>query len=76
MKKIARKALEKKLHTAIESVLKKNKAEAKKKTEKAVNKSIKRIAKKTDIKKKSVAKKTKITGLKSSKIQTGTAANV
>ena len=57
MKKLARKALEKKLHTAIEKVLKDNRAETKNKTEKAVNKSIKRIAKKTDIEKKSIAVK-------------------
>ena len=55
MKKTNRKALEKKLHTAIENVLKDNKAASKNKTEKAVNKSIKRIAKKTDLKKISVA---------------------
>lgn len=59
MKKIKRDELEKKLHTAIEKVLKDNKAESKNKTEKAVNKSIKRIAKKTDIKKIRVAAKKK-----------------
>ena len=55
MKKLQRKVLEKKLYSAIENVLKDNKAESKNKTEKAVNKSIRRIAKNTDIKKTSVA---------------------
>ncbi len=68
MKKTKRKALEKKLHIAIENVLNDNKAESKNKTEKAVNKSIKRIAKKTDIKKISVGvnenKKTSLNGVK------------
>lgn len=77
MKKIKRKALEKKLHTAIEHVLKNNKAESKNKTEKAVNKSIKRIAKNTDIKKISVAaKKNKKSGLNGVKIKTDTVAIV
>ena len=57
MKKIKRKALVKKLHSAIEKVLKDNKAESKNKTEKAVNKCIRRIAKKTDLKKINVAQK-------------------
>ena len=60
MKKIARKALEKKLHTAIEKVLKDNRAETKNKTEKAVIKSIKKIAKKTDLKIIVAAKKKKV----------------
>ena len=77
MKKIVRKALEKKLYNAIENVLKDNKAESKNKTEKAVNKSIKRIANKTDLKKKRVAaKKKKGTGLKSRKNQTAAVAKV
>ena len=77
MKNIARKALEKKLYRAIENVLKDNKAETKNKTEKAVNKSIKRIANKTDLKKKSVvAKKNNGTSLKSRKIQTAAVAKV
>lgn len=77
MKKLKRKALEKKLYSAIENVLKDNKAESKNKTEKAVNKSIKRIAKKTDIKKISVAaKKNKKTSLNDVKIKTDAVANV
>ena len=68
MKKLKRKALEKKLHSAIENVLKDNKAKSKNKTEKAVNKSIRRIAKNTDIKKISVAvkknKKISLNGVK------------
>ena len=60
MKKIKRNALEKKLHTAIEKVLKDNKAETKNKTEKAVIKSIKKIAKKTDLKITVAAKKKKV----------------
>lgn len=50
MKKIARKALQKKLHIAIEKVLKDNSAASKNKTEKAVVKSIKKIVKKTELK--------------------------
>jgi len=50
MKKSARKTLEKELHTAIEKVLKENGATIKNKTEKTVNKSIIKIAKKTDLK--------------------------
>lgn len=77
MKKLKRKALEKKLYSAIENVLKDNKAESKNKTEKAVNKSIKRIAKKTDIKKISVAaKKNKKTSLNDVKIKTDAVAIV
>lgn len=68
MKKLQRKALEKKLYSAIENVLKVNKAESKNKTEKAVNKSIRRISKTTDIKKINVAakenKKIKLNGAK------------
>jgi len=60
MKKIKRKPLEKKLHTAIEKVLKDNKAETKNKTEKAVIKSIKKIANKTDLKITVAAKKKKV----------------
>ena len=54
MKKKERKVLKGKLLTAINKVLKDNKDELKSKTEKAIKKSIKQIAKKTDIKKKSV----------------------
>lgn len=49
MRKLARKVLERDLHTAIEKVLKDNKAETKIKTEKVVIKSIKKIAKNTDL---------------------------
>ena len=59
MNKKERKALKEKLCTAIEKVLKDSKAELKNKTEKAVTKSIKQIARKTDIKKKSVSTKKK-----------------
>ena len=70
MKKLKRKALEKKLHSAIENVLKDNKAESKNKTEKAVNKSIRRIAKNTDIKEVGVsAKKNKKVRLNNGKIK-------
>lgn len=48
MKKEARKILKVKLLTAINKVLKSNKAELSDKTEKAVKKSIKHIAKKAD----------------------------
>ncbi len=68
MKKKERKALKEKLHTAIEKVLKDSKAALKNKTEKAVFKSIKQIAKKTDIKKNISTKKD--AGLNSDKIKT------
>ena len=75
MKKINRKLLEKKLHTAIGKVLQDNEAESKNKTEKAVNKSIKRIAKKTDIKKINVAvKQNKNPSLNGVKIETDAVA--
>ena len=54
MKKQERKVLRGKLLTAVNKVLKDNKDELKKKTIKAINKSIKQIAKKTDKKKKVV----------------------
>ena len=57
MKKTERKALEKKIHTAIEKILKVSKAILKKKTEKAVNKSIKKIVKKVDKNKNDTAAK-------------------
>lgn len=52
MKKKERKVLKGKLLTAIKKVLKDNKDELKNKTAKAIKKSIKRIALKTDKKKK------------------------
>ncbi len=77
MKKLQRKALEKKLYSAIENVLKENKAESKNKTEKAVNKSIRRISKTTGIKKINVAaKKNKKLSLNGGKINTDTVAIV
>jgi uncharacterized membrane protein YgaE (UPF0421/DUF939 family) len=48
MKKTERKVLRAKLLTAVKKVLKENKDELKDKTIKAINKSIKQIAKKTD----------------------------
>lgn len=60
MKKIARKALEKKLHIAIEKILKDNRAETKNKTEKAVVNSIRKIARKTDLKITVAARKKKV----------------
>ena len=59
MKKAERKVFEKKLQIAIEKVLQDNNAETKTKTEKAVVKSIKKIAKKTDLKITIAAKKKK-----------------
>ena len=77
MKKLQRKVLEKKLYSAIENVLKDNKAESKNKTEKAVNKSIRRISKTTDIKKINVAvKKNKKASLNGAKIKTDAVAIV
>lgn len=57
MKKKERRVLREKLLTAIKKVLKDNKDDLKNKTEKAILKSIKQIAKKTDKKKKVVLKK-------------------
>lgn len=57
MKKAERKVLRGKLLTAVKKVLKDNKDELKDKTLKAINKSIKQIAKKTDKKKIVVAAK-------------------
>lgn len=57
MKKIDRKVLEQKLYVAIEKVLTVSKAVFKNKTEDAIHKSIKKIAKKVDLKK--VGSKTK-----------------
>ena len=57
MKKKERKVLKGKLLTAIKKVLKDNKDELKNKTEKAIKKSIKQIALKTDKKKKIVLAK-------------------
>jgi len=51
MKKKERKVLQGKLLVAVNKVLKDNKDELKQKTIKAINKSIKQIAKKTDKKK-------------------------
>ena len=51
MKKEARKKLEKILYVAIEKVLVESKVELKNKTENAIHKYIKKITKKTDIKK-------------------------
>jgi hypothetical protein len=51
MKKTERKVLRGKLLSAVTKVLKENKDELKNKTIKAINKSIKQIAKKTDKKK-------------------------
>jgi hypothetical protein len=59
MKKQDRKVLRGKLLTAVKKVLKDNKDELKKKTIKAITKSIKQIAKKTDKKKKVVVAKPK-----------------
>ena len=57
MKKKDRKVLKGKLLTAINKVLKDNKDELKSKTEKAIKKSIKQIARKTDKKKEIVPAK-------------------
>jgi len=57
MKKIDRKVLEQKIYVAIEKVLTVNKAVFKNKTEDAIHKSIKKIAKKVDLKE--VVSKTK-----------------
>jgi hypothetical protein len=57
MKKIDRKVLEQKIYVAIEKVLTVNKAAFKNKTEDAIHKSIKKIAKKVDLKE--VVSKTK-----------------
>ena len=57
MKKKERKVLKGKLLIAIKKVLKDNKDELKNKTEKAINKSIKQIALKTDKKKEIVTEK-------------------
>ncbi len=57
MKKNQRKVLRGKLLTAVKKVLRDNKDELKDKTIKAINKSIKQIAKKTDKKKKVVSAK-------------------
>ena len=57
MKKKERKVLKGKLLTAINKVLKDNKDELKSKTEKAIKKSIKQIARKTDKKKEIVPAK-------------------
>ena len=57
MKKKERKVLKGKLLTAINKVLKDNKDELKSKTEKAIKKSIKQIARKTDKKKEIVLAK-------------------
>ena len=57
MKKTEQKALEEKLLTAIKKVLQDNKTQLTNKTKKAVMKSIKKIAKKPGIKKKSVSTK-------------------
>lgn len=57
MKKTERKALEEKLLTAIKKVLQDNKTQLTNKTEKAIKKPIKKIAKKTGINKKSVSTK-------------------
>lgn len=59
MKKKERKVLRDKLLIAVNKVLKDNKDELKNKTIKAINKSIKQIAKKTDKKEKVVAAKPK-----------------
>ncbi len=59
MKKTERKVLRGKLLTAVKKVLKDNKDELKKKTIKAITKSVKQIAKKTDKKKNLVAAKPK-----------------
>jgi len=59
MKKQERKVLRGKLLTAVKKVLKDSMDELKKKTIKAITKSIKKIAKKTDKKKKVVANKPK-----------------
>ena len=56
MKKKERKALKKKLLTAINKVLKDNKDDLKNKTKRAIKKSIKQIVRKTDKKKKSTSK--------------------
>ncbi len=57
MKKTERKVLEKKLYEAIEKVIEDNKGVLTKRTEKVINKSVKKIAKKFSNKKKSVSKK-------------------
>ncbi len=57
MKKIDRKVLEQKIYVAIEKVLTVNKAVFKNKTEDSIHKSIKKIAKKVDLKE--VVSKTK-----------------
>jgi len=57
MKKAERKVLRGKLLTAVKKVLKDNKDELKNKTVKAINKSIKQMARKTDKITKVIAKK-------------------
>jgi hypothetical protein len=64
MKKKERKVLQGKLLTAINKVLKDNKDELKKKTVRAINKSIRQIAKKTD-KKENLDKRVRIVAAKS-----------